>query len=412
MFREEAIEAKRHRLLGKVVVIQPESLYVISLAIVITFILLVIFLSNASYSRKVTVKGYLTPEKGVVKVYAQRSGTVEEFYVKAGDTVTSGDKIVRIRNSQSLSTGIELSVALEKELTVQISALEKELSAIRQLYDNDKLRIASQLSQLKRSLNAIQMAKKTSKHKLALKERQLNNNEKLNAKGYLSDSHMDVVKEEYLSTLESYERLELELATILVDVSVLESERRSLPEQTILKEVQIQREISKLHTQIIELGNQFEYIKKASESGVVTTIHPIIGGRASANTPLLSIIPEDSPFEIELLLPTRAAGFVQVGDKVKIRFDAFPYQKFGVRSGYVLNIDKALILPSDKILPITIDEAMYRVRAKLEDQSIDAYGASFPLKVGMSASADIILEERTLLEWLLDPIYALKGRLG
>jgi membrane fusion protein len=52
---------------------------------------------------------------------------------------------------------------------------------------------------------------------------------------------------------------------------------------------------------------------------------------------------------------------------------------------------------------------MYRVRASLSKQSISAYGKSFPLKVGMLADADIILEKRSLFEWLLDPLYAVKG---
>ena len=132
----------------------------------------------------------------------------------------------------------------------------------------------------------------------------------------------------------------------------------------------------------------------------------------TANTPILSIIPENSPLEIELLLPTRSAGFVKLGDEVKIRFDAFPYQKFGVASGKIVNIDQAVILPTDTILPIEVKEAVYRVRASIQYQSISAYGDTFPLKVGMTADADIILEKRSLLEWLLDPIYAVKGKIG
>ncbi|MBF4406289.1 HlyD family secretion protein, partial [Vibrio anguillarum] len=105
----------------------------------------------------------------------------------------------------------------------------------------------------------------------------------------------------------------------------------------------------------------------------------------------------DSPLEIELLLPTRSAGFIEIGNKVNVRFDAFPYQKFGFITGVISNIDKVVVLPSEKVLPIQLDEAMYRVRAKLNQQSIKAYGKKFPLKVGMIADADIILEKRALL---------------
>jgi membrane fusion protein len=202
------------------------------------------------------------------------------------------------------------------------------------------------------------------------------------------------------------------LASISVDIGRLQSEKAAIPEQRLLKQTVINRKISELKEKLLAHKNQYEFIKTAPESGVVTAIQSSIGAQVHSNTPILSIIPENSPLEIELLLPTRSAGFVKLGDDVKIRFDAFPYQKFGVASGEIMNIDQAVILPTDKILPIKVNEAMYRVRARLQYQSISAYGKTFPLKVGMMADADIILEKRSLLEWLLDPIYAVKGKIG
>ncbi|MDL5029147.1 HlyD family efflux transporter periplasmic adaptor subunit [Vibrio sp. TMPB1044] len=87
-----------------------------------------------------------------------------------------------------------------------------------------------------------------------------------------------------------------------------------------------------------------------------------VGSQVSPSTPILSIIPTNSPLELELLLPTRSAGFFQQGDTVNIRFDAFPYQKFGLMTDAITSIDKALILPSDKAL------TMYRVTASLPEQ--------------------------------------------
>jgi membrane fusion protein len=85
----------------------------------------------------------------------------------------------------------------------------------------------------------------------------------------------------------------------------------------------------------------------APESGTISAIRPVEGSRVEPSTPILSIIPPDSPLEIELLLPTRAAGFIKIGDEVKVRFDAFPYQKFGVVKGKVRSFDRSVILPLD-----------------------------------------------------------------
>ncbi|WP_155487683.1 HlyD family efflux transporter periplasmic adaptor subunit, partial [Vibrio harveyi] len=192
--------------------------------------------------------------------------------------------------------------------------------------------------------------------------------------------------------------------------SIKESEKNSLPENLQLKLTTIERQISSINTQLYELNNQYEFIKKAPESGIVTAIQSYVGSNINLKTPLLSIIPKDSPLELEMLLPTRSSGFVQVGDHVNIRFDAFPYQKFGMVKGTIISVDKALLLPSDKALPFAVNEAMYQVRAELDNQTVLAYGKSYPLKVGMIADADIILEKRSLLDWLLEPLYSVKGR--
>ncbi|TQQ07234.1 HlyD family efflux transporter periplasmic adaptor subunit, partial [Vibrio cholerae] len=227
-----------------------------------------------------------------------------------------------------------------------------------------------------------------------------------------SKSHLISIPASSFETMENNDKLEKEIAISEINLINLESEIDTLPGRELAKKTLLERQISELKIKQYELENQYEFIKVAPESGIVTTIQTSSGMYINENSPILSIIPQNSPLEIELLLPTRSAGFVQIGDIVQMRFDAFPYQKFGLVLGKIKNVDKALILPNDKVLPIKIDEAMYRVRASIEQQSVNAYGKNFPLKVGMIADADIILESRTLLEWLLEPIYALKGQLG
>ncbi|CAH1584176.1 Toxin secretion, membrane fusion protein [Vibrio jasicida] len=412
LFRKEAVSAKKTHLAGKVILIQPPSLYVISVSTFVLFLLTLIYLTQSNYSRKETVKGYLLPEKGVMKVYSGRDGVLGELLIKEGQKVEKGQPIVKIRNSQSLVSGVELSYALSREIKYQIEALEQELQVMNIIYQKDNDRITHQLTQLDKSYNAIKKTKDTSRERLKIKEHQLNNNKKLFDSGFISSSQFSSVHENYLETLEATDRLERELASISVDIGRLQSEKASIPEQRLLKQAVINRQVSELKEKLVEQKNQFEFIKTAPEAGIVTAIQPSIGTQVNSNSPILSIIPENSPLEIELLLPTRSAGFVKLGDEVKIRFDAFPYQKFGVASGKILSIDQSVILPTDKVLPIEVTEAMYRVRANLRYQSIVAYGKTFPLKVGMTADADIILEKRSLLEWLLDPIYAVKGKIG
>ncbi|MDE1329478.1 HlyD family secretion protein [Vibrio aestuarianus] len=410
MFRKEVAKANQQRLYGRVSLTQPISIYASATLIIFIFIIVIIYLSQASFSRKEVVKGYLLPGKGVVKVFAHRSGVIGKFYVEEGDTVQKGDNLFKIKNSQNLTTGIELSVALIKELELQIKHLKNELNANNEMFNKEYRRIIEQKEQLSRRLTLINESISTNNIKLSIKEKKKERNNKLFENGYISTIQYNESEEEYLEVLEEKNELKRELAQTNIEISILETKQLELPERKVINKMSIERKISELNSQIINLKSQLEFIEKAPESGVITAIQPIEGSKVDISTPLLSILPIGSPLEIELLLPTRSAGFIEIGNKVNIRFDAFPYQKFGFITGVISNIDKVLVLPSEKVIPIQLDEAMYRVRAKLNQQSIKAYGKEFPLKVGMIADADIILEKRVLLEWLLDPIYAVKGR--
>ncbi len=120
LFRVEAVEGKRLRITGKVLLIQPLSIYLISFLVFILFFLVISYFSTFEYDRKETVKGYLVPKHGVIKTYANKDGVLEELYVKEGDIVSQGQPIARIRNSQSLSSGIDLSIALATEINNQM----------------------------------------------------------------------------------------------------------------------------------------------------------------------------------------------------------------------------------------------------------------------------------------------------
>ncbi|EGR5448480.1 HlyD family efflux transporter periplasmic adaptor subunit [Vibrio cholerae] len=412
LFRREVFDSRRSKLVGNVILVQPISVYFISLSTSIIIIAIIFFLANSEYSRKEKVKGYLIPKEGLITVYSDREGVLENIFVNESEHVVTGQPLIKIKNSQSLTTGIEISHVLSKEIVKQLSMLQVELETNESIFKKERERLKRQIPQLKQSIISIKKVSETNLKRLEIKKEQYLKNLKLLKSNYISKSQLISIQEEYFETMENNDKLEKEIAISEMNLINLESEIDTLPGRELAKKNLLERQISELKIKQYELENQYEFIKVAPESGIVTTIQTSSGMYINENSPILSIIPQNSPLEIELLLPTRSAGFVQIGDIVQMRFDAFPYQKFGLVLGKIKNVDKALILPNDKVLPIKIDEAMYRVRASIEQQSVNAYGKNFPLKVGMIADADIILESRTLLEWLLEPIYALKGQLG
>ena len=92
------------------------------------------------------------------------------------------------------------------------------------------------------------------------------------------------------------------------------------------------------------------------------------------------------------------------GQDVRILYDAFPYQKFGTYRGRVLKVSETILTGNDVVGPIQLKEPAYRVTAALERPDIDAYGQKIPLRPDMLLKADVILDKRALMSWLLDPL--------
>ena len=124
----------------------------------------------------------------------------------------------------------------------------------------------------------------------------------------------------------------------------------------------------------------------------------------------MQLMPESAVLHALLLVPTRAVGFIQPGQKTWLRFDAFPYQRFGLYQGEVSQLSKAVLMAQDPDSPVQIQEPVYQVQVKLHQQFIEAYGEQMPLQAGMLLSADIVLEQRSILSWLLEPLISLRGR--
>jgi multidrug efflux pump subunit AcrA (membrane-fusion protein) len=148
----------------------------------------------------------------------------------------------------------------------------------------------------------------------------------------------------------------------------------------------------------------------ASTDGQVVAVNGRVGEAANPNAPLISISPTGSPMEAQILLPTRAAGFVSKGQAVRLMVDAYPFQQYGVIQGEVREVARSALRPGEMNTPIDFKEAMYRVSVTLTGPGIRAYGVDKPLQPGMTLKADVITDKRTFMSWLLDPLLAARAR--
>lgn len=177
---------------------------------------------------------------------------------------------------------------------------------------------------------------------------------------------------------------------------------------------QLQARLSELTQQVAQLHGQSAHVITATRAGIVNNLQAREGQFVSSSdpVPLVTLADDSSPLVAHLLVPVRAAGFIAPGQRLNIRYDAFPYQKFGLYHGEITRVAKTPLLPGELLnVPFTVQETVYRVEARLAEQGVLGYGQTVPLISGMTLTADVELAERRLWQWLLEPIYSLRGRL-
>lgn len=413
LFRKEALEHRKDRLFGDVVLLQPLSMTVLVSVVVFVCLMIMAILFWGTYARKETVQGYLVPDKGIVKTYAPQGGTIAKVHVREGDEVKEGDTLITMISERGMQGGSDIDSVQLKELAATQIHLTDRIKAEKSLHISETARLNNQIEGLKKELGQIEQSLHAQEDRLQIMQTRLNGAKKLLESKNLSQNDYQKIYEEMLVQKQQYQEMQRAKSTRENALSQAKSELEQLPIRTESLINDIENKISEIKQREAEVSIRRALEIRSPISGTVTALQVREGQAQTTNTPLLAIMPKDASLQVELFVPSRAIGFIAKDQRVKVRFAAFPYQRFGIYEGQVAVISKHVLLPSE--LPtavIELKEPVYRLTVNLDKQYVNAYGTTFPLQAGMSLEADIILENQTLFQWILDPLTSLKGRMS
>ncbi len=412
LFRKQAVEWQTDRLHGDVLLL-PRLSHTIILAILLLWLVAaVVWLSTSNYSRKETVFGWLESSSGVVRIYTQRPGIIKTVFVSEGESVIKDQPLMIVNGDRILKGGEHLEAILLSEYESQRKLLSAQLQRSERIYLQEKRNIEQRVASSKKDLALLDRQIKSHAQRYALVTEQGERYQKLSEQGYISAAELESTTLKELELSSEKQSLERNRVNLQNQIQQFENDLLLLPEEYANTAGQLQSRLSDLAQQIAQMHGQRAYVIKAPKAGVVSNLQAREGQQAQTTTPTMSLVPKDQLLTAQLLVPVRSAGFIGAGQPLNIRYDAFPYQKFGLFSGAVVEVSKTVILPEELLSsPVSAREPVFRVSASLDQSTVGAYGQDFQLKPGMTLTADVELAKRSLLQWLLEPIYSLKGRL-
>jgi membrane fusion protein len=411
LFRQEAIDAQREKFLGEATIARPVPAWVFTLLATGTAALLIIVAVWGQYTRRERVEGYLALDTGAARVLVSDGGRITDLLVKEGDEVKAGDPLAKISLDRTLGTGASTSESVTREMESRRGILEKEQSQWRELGEQ-------QVSQLRRRIQDLQNEVRQVDSEMKLQETRIRSarDQADRYRGYANDKFVsDVLLKQKMDEVTDQEiklqALKRQRAQVERDLAAARMDEPSIQLRTRAQVEQVSRQISELNQGMSQVEAQRENVIRAPMAGVVTNVGVNRGQSVAPDTPLATVLPKGSGMHVELLVPTRAIGFLKTGQQVVLRYEAFPYERFGQYRGTIKEIGRNVWTANEHVGPLQAREPVYRVDVALESQTVSALGQQLPLRPGMLVNADLLLEKRTILEWIFEPVLQLKGRL-
>jgi membrane fusion protein len=235
---------------------------------------------------------------------------------------------------------------------------------------------------------------------------------KLHAEKFVSDMALQQKEQERMADLAALESIRRSQTSLMRDAGAVEADQAALPARHLNELAGIDRSLFSIEQDLIENEARRELLLKAPQAGVVTAILTDTGKWEFAGQPLLNLIPEGSELQADVYLPSRAAGFVRVGTRALLQFQAFPYQKFGSHEARVTKLSRVAVAGNELPYPAPAaapGELYYIASLALTRKTVSAYGKEEPLQAGMGFEANLTLDTRSLLEWVFEPLYSVSG---
>ncbi len=417
LFRREAIDAQSSRWLGTLRLAQPIADHVAALGGVAVVVLIAAFAFFGTYTKRATVPGLLEPVGGTLRLTTPATGTVDGVHVVEGQRVASGDVLFVLSGERRSSSGATQDL-IAAQLDARRATLERDLrlSAQRHLARTRATHERLEAIDVERARLAQEMQINAAREGIA--QHNVERFDELARTGFVAPAQAQARLDDALvirAQRASYRRLEANLERERIGLaSQLEESRLQADGEAL----DLARNRASLEQERSENEARRATVVVAPYAAIVTGIAAHPGQLVATGGLLATLIREGTPLEAQLFASTRQMGFVEAGQRVRLRYAAFPYQKFGMGEGVVHAIEKSPYAPQE--LPTQVlatlgigalpGDPVYRIAVALDSQTIETYGRPQSLRPGLVFEADVIQDRRRLYEWLLEPIYGLAGR--
>ncbi|HFL1539410.1 TPA: HlyD family secretion protein [Enterobacter asburiae] len=415
MFRKEALDNKKMKWRGRALLIPGIPFWVVAGLCLFFIAAFLTFLIAGTYTRRVNVTGEISTYPRAANVYSSVQGVVVKQFVTEGQIIKSGAPIYQIDVSKSTRSGVisdnqrrDIENQLER-ITQIISRLASSRKATLDMLEKQKAQYTDAFRHstdiLRRAQEGIRIMKENMDNYRNYQSRGLINKDQLTSQVALYYQQQSNL----LSLSGQNEQNALQITELESQIHTQATEFDNQIYQMELQRYELQKEMLN-----IDAGG--EIIVRSLADGRIDSLSVTTGQMVNIGDSLLQVIPHNiDHYSLVLWVPNDAVPYITVGDRVNIRYEAFPAEKFGQFAGTVAVISRAPASPQEMLTyqgapkaALTAAVPYYKVIVRPEKQTITYNGKRLSLENGMKAQGTFFLEKRKIYQWILSPFYDMK----
>jgi len=420
LFRKEALYHQRHHWLGKALLLRGIPLWVILTCTFFFMVITLIALIKGDYTRRVNVRGEIFSQQQTVNILAPQQGTIAKNYVELGQSVEKGMPIYALNISRDTQSG-NLSDNSKASINQQITLTNNIINKLKENKRNNIEKLTQQLIEYKKSYHHTKSLVANSLHGLKDMKESMKNYDEYLKRGLISKEQSYNQRYLFYQQQSSWQNMNSQLIQENMQIINLESEITSISADFDNRISEYELKLSEFNRMLAEVDANDQLIITSPVKGKIENLAFTEGQMFSLGDSLVQILPgEQQHYQLMLWLPNSSVPFVSPGDKVNIRYDAYPYEKFGQFSGEIISLSRVPATESEMMSykgssPVTAQqpkESYYKTVVALSDQVLHFEDRRLPIGNGMSAEVTLFLEKRPLYQWILSPYYDIKRSLG
>ncbi|EAX2826210.1 HlyD family secretion protein, partial [Salmonella enterica] len=368
-----------------------------------------------SYTRRVNVSGEITTWPRPVNIYSSVQGFIVKQFVTEGQEIRKGEPVYQIDVSRSTSSGV-VSDNQRKDIENQIVRIANIISRLEDSKKATLQTLEKQKMQYQEAFERSTAIVRRAEEGIIIMKNNMNNYRTYQKKGLINKDQLTNQTALYYQQQNNLLSLSGQNEQNVLQITSLESQIKIQAADFDNRIYQMELQRYELQKELINTDVNGEVIIRALSDGKIDSLSVTVGQMVSAGDSLLQIIPDKiKDHYLVVWAPNDAVPYINPGDRVNIRYEAFPAEKFGQFAATVLLVSKT---PASSQEMLTYQGApknnqntsvpYYKIVVRPDLQEIRYDGKFLPIENGMKAQGTLFLEKRKIYQWMLSPFYDMK----